>query len=138
MPVHQARLEIPTRGAGLYELTAWIAAEVQRSRLTAGIASVFCRHTSCSLVLMENASPDARRDLQRFLDRLVPAGAGYEHALEGDDDMPAHIKMALTRSSETLPFAEGKLLLGTWQGLYLWEHRTAPHRRSLQLTAVGE
>ncbi|MGH7995255.1 MAG: secondary thiamine-phosphate synthase enzyme YjbQ [Opitutaceae bacterium] len=115
--MHQARIEVPTRGTGLYEVTGPVRAELRRSGLRAGLASVFCRHTSCSLVLMENASSDARRDLQRFLDRLVPPDAGYEHDLEGADDMPSHIKMALTRSSETIPFSRAELSLGTWQGL---------------------
>lgn len=138
MGVHQAEIHVSTRGPGLYDATGAVQRELERSRLSVGLASVFCPHTSCSLVLMENASPDAQRDLQRYLDRLVPPGPEYEHALEGADDMPAHIKMALTRSSESIPFSQGRLRLGTWQGLYLWEHRTAPHRRTLDLTFIGD
>lgn len=136
--VHHATLTVPTRGPGFHEVTDAVRHELGRSGLREGIATVFCPHTSCSLVLMENASPGARRDLQRFLDKLVPAGDGYEHGTEGADDMPAHIKMALTRSSETIPFAGGSLQLGAWQGIYLWEHRAASHRRSLHVSLLGE
>ena len=87
---------------------------------------------------MENADPTARADLERFLDRLVPDGTAYEHTLEGPDDMPSHIKMALTRSSETIPVADGRLLLGTWQGVFLWEHRDRPHRREVVLAVIGD
>ena len=138
MAVHQTHLEISTGGARLYDVTAEVGAEVRRSGVHTGIASVYCPHTSSSLVLMENASPDAQRDLQRFLEQLVPADGRYEHDLEGPDDMPAHIKMALTRSSENLPVADGRLALGTWQGLFVWEHRASPHRRTLSLTVIGE
>jgi secondary thiamine-phosphate synthase enzyme len=138
MGVFQAQLEVSTDGAGLYEITDAVGREVRRGALKTGTVTVFCQHTSCSLVFMENASPGARRDLERFLDRLVPAGDRYEHAEEGPDDMPSHIKMALTRTSETVPFADSRLRLGTWQGLYLWEHRAAAHRRTLALTMIGE
>src|SRR5690349_3108959 len=104
-----------------------------------GVASVFCQHTSCSLVLMENADPTARRDLERWFSRLVPENdRHFEHTTEGPDDMPSHIKMALTRTSETIPFTNGRLLLGTWQGLFLWEHRRHPHQRRLVVTVIGE
>jgi secondary thiamine-phosphate synthase enzyme len=137
MRVHHERIEIRTRGRGLHEVTAAAEGALAASGLRSGTATVFCPHTSCSLVLMENASPDARRDLEKFMERLAPEGAGYEHALEGPDDMPAHIRMALTRSSETVPFEGGRLLLGTWQGIYLWEHRGRPHSRSLVVTLLG-
>jgi secondary thiamine-phosphate synthase enzyme len=139
MPVHSASLSIPTRGPGTYEITAECEAVLRRCGLRQGVLTVFCRHTSCSLVLMENADPTARRDLEAWLDRLVPEGdPHFAHTHEGGDDMPSHIKMALTRSSETIPFADGRLLLGTWQGIFLWEHRRAPHARQLTVTVIGE
>jgi secondary thiamine-phosphate synthase enzyme len=139
MGVHRVSLSVPTRGAGLLEITDHVAAAVARSGLREGMVSVFCRHTSCSLVLMENADPSARRDLQRWLDRLVPEDdPGFTHTAEGPDDMPSHIKMALTRTSETVPVGGGRLLLGTWQGIFLWEHRRAPHAREVIVTVVGE
>ena len=139
MGVHRVSLSVPTRGAGLLEITDHVAAAVARSGLREGMVSVFCRHTRCSLVLMENADPSARRDLQRWLDRLVPEDdPGFTHTAEGPDDMPSHIKMALTRTSETVPVGGGRLLLGTWQGIFLWEHRRAPHAREVIVTVVGE
>ena len=126
-------------GKGTYEITGDVAEGVRESGLTEGLASVFVRHTSCSLVLMENADPTARQDLERFMDDLVPDDyPHFIHTYEGPDDMPSHVKMALTRSSETIPFANGRLLLGTWQGIFLWEHRVAPHSRKITLTCVGE
>src|SRR5436190_21244348 len=128
MPVHHTTFTVRTKGQGTYEITAEIARELQRSHLSRGVATVFCQHTSCSLVIMENADPSARNDLEAWLNRLVPENdPKFEHTLEGPDDMPSHIKMALTRTSESMPFAEGRLLLGTWQGIYLWEHRRAAH-----------
>tara|TARA_R110002167_G_scaffold74647_1_gene208758 strand:+ start:522 stop:941 length:420 start_codon:yes stop_codon:yes gene_type:complete len=139
MAVYQEKLEIETRGAGTKEITAQVAALVSRSGLKVGTVCVFCQHTSCSLVLMENADPSARRDLERWLDRLVPENdSDFIHTHEGPDDMPSHIKMALTRTSETIPFRDGRLLVGTWQGLFLWEHRVAAHRRRLVVTVLGE
>lgn len=138
MAMHQTTLTVRTKGKGTYELTREVARALRASGLTQGIATVFCQHTSCSLVLMENADPSARRDLEAWLDRLVPDDdPHFTHTLEGADDMPSHIKMALTRSSETVPFADGRLLLGTWQGIFLWEHRCAAHTRSVVLTFVG-
>lgn len=126
-------------GKGTYEITSEVAEGVRESGLTDGLASVFVRHTSCSLVLMENADPTARQDLERFMDDLVPDDyPHFIHTYEGPDDMPSHVKMALTRSSETIPFANGRLLLGTWQGIFLWEHRVASHSRKITLTCVGE
>lgn len=139
MAVQQTTLTIRTKGAGTYEITSEVARTLRASGLTQGIATVFCPHTSCSLVLMENADPTARRDLEAWLDRLVPADdPHFTHTLEGPDDMPSHIKMALTRSSETIPFADGELRLGTWQGIFLWEHRKDPHARRLVITLVGQ
>lgn len=137
MAVYQKTLTIRTKGAGTYEITQEVAQALKASGMTAGVATVFCQHTSCSLVLMENADPSARRDLEAWLDRLVPDDdPHFTHTMEGSDDMPSHIKMALTRTSETIPFANGRLLLGTWQGIFLWEHRAAPHTRSVVLTFV--
>jgi secondary thiamine-phosphate synthase enzyme len=139
MPIHQATLALRSAGRGTHEMTDAVAREVARSGLRRGVATVFCRHTSCSLVIMENADPSARRDLEAWLDRLVPEeDPHFTHTLEGADDMPAHIKMALTRTSESIPFAEGRLLLGTWQGIYLWEHRRGPHSREIVVTVMGE
>ena len=138
MPVHQTTLTLRTRGPGTHEITEPVARALQASGLAQGVVTVFCQHTSCSLVLMENADPSARRDLEAWLDRLVPADdPHFTHTLEGADDMPSHIKMALTRTSETIPFAGGRLLLGTWQGIFLWEHRRAPHTRNVVLTFQG-
>ncbi|MDP3073265.1 MAG: secondary thiamine-phosphate synthase enzyme YjbQ [Opitutaceae bacterium] len=139
MAVHQVALTVRPKGPGLHEITAEIAGEVRRSGVGQGLVNVFCRHTSCSLVMMENADPSARRDIEAWLDRLVPEGdALFEHTLEGPDDMPSHVKMALTRTSETIPIAGGRLLLGTWQGVFLWEHRRAPHTREVIVTVTGE
>jgi len=138
MAVHQATLTVQTRGSGTVEITEAVAREVERSGVERGIVSVFCRHTSCSLVIMENADPSARRDLEAWLNRLVPEDdRHFTHTLEGPDDMPSHIKMALTRTSETVPVADGRMLLGTWQGIFLWEHRRAAHARELVVTVVG-
>jgi secondary thiamine-phosphate synthase enzyme len=138
MAVYQATLQVRTKGAGTYEITDEVARALQASGMDRGIATVFCQHTSCSLVMMENADASARRDLEAWLDRLVPTDdPHFTHTLEGPDDMPSHIKMALTRTSETIPFTGGRLMLGTWQGIFLWEHRRAPHTRSVVLTFVG-
>jgi secondary thiamine-phosphate synthase enzyme len=139
MAVYQASLTLRTSGQGTYEFTESVARELQRSGLQRGVVTVFCQHTSCSLVIMENADPSARRDLEAWLNRLVPEDdPHFEHTLEGSDDMPSHIKMALTRTSETVPFSEGRMLLGTWQGLFLWEHRRAAHSRRVVVTVIGE
>lgn len=136
--VHQATLSIESRGPGTHEITEAISREVARSGLMTGVVTVFCQHTSCSLVIMENADPTARRDLEAWLDRLVPEdNPHFEHTLEGPDDMPSHIKMALTRTSETVPFSAGRLLLGTWQGIFLWEHRRHSHTRRVVVTVIG-
>lgn len=137
MAVFHKILSIRTKGAGTYEITDEVSRALKASGMAAGIATVFCQHTSCSLVLMENADPSARQDLEAWLDRLVPEDdPHFTHTLEGPDDMPSHIKMALTRTSETIPFADGRLLLGTWQGIFLWEHRSTPHTRCVVLTLV--
>ena len=138
MAIYQCTLNLNTRGSGTYEISEQVVNELMHSGLNDGTVNIFCRHTSCSLMLMENADPSARHDLEAWLNRLVPEGdPHFTHTLEGDDDMPAHIKMALTRSSETIPFRNSKLLLGTWQGIFLWEHRHHPHTRQLILTFTG-
>ena len=139
MPVHQTTLTIRTSGQGTYEFTDAVAREVRQSGLAKGVANVFCQHTSCSLVIMENADPSARHDLEAWLSRLVPENDPlFEHTLEGPDDMPSHIKMALTRTSEVIPVRDGAPFLGTWQGLFLFEHRNAPHTRTVSVTVVGD
>lgn len=138
MAVFQATFSIRTDHAGLHEITDEVARTVSHSKIAQGLATIFCQHTSCSLVLMENADPSARHDLEAWLDRLVrDDDPHFTHTLEGVDDMPSHIKMALTRTSESVPFANGRLLLGTWQGIFLWEHRRAPHTRNLVVTVLG-
>ena len=139
--VHQDELEIATHGRGLVDVTAKIAALVARSGVNAGTCTVFVRHTSASLAIQENADPAVLRDLQRFMEHAAPERASFgpwEHDDEGPDDMPAHVRSVLTRTSEVLPIVSGRLALGTWQALYLWEHRSAPHRRRLQVTILGE
>ncbi|MGE9290283.1 MAG: secondary thiamine-phosphate synthase enzyme YjbQ [Puniceicoccales bacterium] len=131
MAITNQTFSIETGGRGLYEITDRVQDAVSSAGASEALALVFCRHTSCSLVLMENADPTAQADLERFMDELVPDGTGYDHTLEGPDDMPSHIKMALTRTSESIPVINGRLALGTWQGIFLWEHRDRPHRRSL-------
>ncbi|MCF3641841.1 secondary thiamine-phosphate synthase enzyme YjbQ [Rhizobium sp. TRM95111] len=134
----QKQVTIATRGQGLYEFTAEAAAFVRQAGREEGLLTVFVRHTSCSLLIQENADPDVRRDLDQFFRRLVPpsddpAMGWVVHTLEGPDDMPAHIKAALTQTSIGIPVTGGRLALGTWQGLYLFEHRDRPHRRDIVL-----
>lgn len=139
MAVITQEITVTTKGYRTHELTAQVAEILRQSGLQAGTATVFCRHTSCSLVIMENADPSARRDLETFLSRLVPENdPTFTHTAEGPDDMPSHIKMALTRTSETIPFSGRRLLLGTWQGLFLWEHRARAHQRHLIVSLQGE
>lgn len=139
MHVHHEELEIRTKGKGLYEITDQVQATVDKCGLRDGTVTIFVQHTSCSVVIMENADPTARRDLEKFFDRLVPEGADYfTHGSEGSDDMPSHIRMVLTRTSETIPIADRKMELGTWQGIFLFEHRRAPHRRQIFITIIGE
>lgn len=133
------QFSIRTRGKGTYHITHDVENFLRESGLRAGTLTVFCQHTSCSLVLMENADPTARQDLERFMDDLVPEDyPHFVHTLEGSDDMPSHIRMALTRSAEVIPFAQGRLMLGTWQGIFLWEHRVADHTRNLVISIQGE
>lgn len=139
MSVYQETLQIRTTGATLREITDDVSAVLAASGQDRGVVTVFCQHTSCSLVIMENADPSARRDLAAWLDRLVPENdPHFTHTFEGADDMPSHIKMTLTRTSESIPFSDGRLLLGTWQGVFLWEHRRAAHTRNLIVNVAGE
>jgi secondary thiamine-phosphate synthase enzyme len=139
MRVHHAQIEVRTKGKGTYEITDAVQAQVEAAGMRSGTATVFAQHTSCSLIVMENAAPAARRDLEEFFDRLVPEESDYfEHDDEGPDDMPSHIRMVLTRTSETVPVSAGKMQLGTWQGLFLFEHRRDPHRRRVLVTMMGD
>jgi secondary thiamine-phosphate synthase enzyme len=131
------RLEVPTPGQGLLEITRPVLDWVAASGVGAGLLTIWCRHTSASLLVQENADPDVRADLEAFFRRLAPEGAGYRHGAEGPDDMPAHIRAALTQTQLSIPVAEGRPVLGTWQGIYLFEHRRAPHRRELVLHLLG-
>jgi secondary thiamine-phosphate synthase enzyme len=128
------QLVVVTRGQGLHEITEQVQAAVGEGKMSDGLCTVFVRHTSASLVIQENADPSAKRDLERWLNRLVPAGDPfYTHVTEGPDDMPSHIKAALTQTSLSIPVSGGKLALGTWQGVYLWEHRLRGAPRELVL-----
>jgi secondary thiamine-phosphate synthase enzyme len=138
MVVFQEELEIPTRGEGLEDVTARVRRVVAASGVQTGLCTIFVRHTSASLVIQENADGAVLRDLRRWLADLAPTSRAWEHDEEGEDDMPAHARSAITRTSETIPVTRGELALGTWQGLYLWEHRSAPHRRKLVVHVVGE
>ncbi len=136
--VHHTGFAVRTPGKGTHEITDEVRDALRGSGLTTGTVTVFCKHTSCSLVIMENADPSARTDLHAFMERLVPEDEPYFcHTLEGPDDMPSHIKMALTRTAEVIPFDGGRLCLGTWQGVFLWEHRTAPHTRQIAVSVQG-
>lgn len=129
---------VPTRGKGTYEITGEVASLLKRSGITTGLATVFLQHTSASLVIYENADPTARADLHRFFEDLVPEdNPDLIHTAEGPDDSTSHLRMALTRTSESIPVAEGRLQLGTWQGIYLFEHRSAPHRRTVVVSLLG-
>ncbi|HRK20148.1 MAG TPA: secondary thiamine-phosphate synthase enzyme YjbQ [Hyphomicrobiaceae bacterium] len=139
MRQHQCQFHVDTRGQSLVEITAHVADAVRVSAISTGLASIFVRHTSCSLLIQENADPDVQRDLLVFFRRLVPDGDPlFVHTSEGPDDMPAHVKAALTQTSLTIPVAGSRLLLGTWQGIYLFEHRRAAHRRSVVVHVIGE
>jgi secondary thiamine-phosphate synthase enzyme len=135
--VHQEEIEVSARGRGLFDVTAQIGHAVSRAGVRTGLCTVFVQHTSASLVVQENADPAVLRDLERWAERIAPEDAQYEHDAEGPDDMPSHIRAAFTRTTETIPIGDGSLLLGTWQAIYLWEHRRAPHRRHLVATVVG-
>lgn len=132
-------LRVPTRGRGLYEITGEVAAWAEQTRIQTGLLTLHLRHTSASLLIQENADPDVQRDLEAFLTRLVPDGDRlYIHTAEGDDDMPAHVRTALTCVNLSIPVTSGRLALGTWQGIYVWEHRLAPHSRRVTCHLFGE
>jgi len=134
---HQTILEIQTAGRGARDITDAVAEAVGAAGTQYGLAHVFVQHTSCSLLITENADPDVRRDLETVLARLAPDGdPAYRHDAEGPDDMAAHVRNMLTGSGLTVPVGEGRLLLGTWQGIYLYEHRKAPHRRRVVVTVL--
>jgi len=136
---HSEHFTIATKGRGTYEITDKVERIVGASTAGRGLCHVFLHHTSASVILCENADPSVRRDLERYFARLVPDGdAIFSHTLEGDDDMPAHIRTILTQNSLTIPVADGRCDLGTWQGVFLWEHRAAPHRRRVTVSVLGE
>jgi secondary thiamine-phosphate synthase enzyme len=135
----QTILDVRTRGAGLHDVTASIARWLQTTGIAAGLLTVFCRHTSASLLIQENADPDVLKDLETFFKRLVAEDRSlYRHVTEGPDDMPAHIRSALTQTQLSIPVAGGRPMLGTWQGIYLFEHRARAHARELALHLIGE
>ena len=139
MKLRQHQLTVASKGPGLHEVTDEVARWVQRQEIAEGLLNLFLPHTSASLLIQENADPDVRRDLEAFFKRLVPEDPRlYLHTTEGSDDMPAHIKAALTQVQLSVPVIAGQLGLGTWQGIYLFEHRRAPHRRQVSLTLIGE
>jgi secondary thiamine-phosphate synthase enzyme len=131
-------MEIATPGQGLHDVTPMLRDWLRDMAVESGLLTVFCRHTSASLLIQENAAPAARRDLERWFHYLAPEGDGYEHDEEGPDDMPAHLRAAVTATSLAIPVIGGSLALGTWQGVYLFEHRRAPHRRTLALHLLGD
>jgi secondary thiamine-phosphate synthase enzyme len=132
-------LAVRTRGRGFYEITREVQARVQRAGRATGLCTLHLQHTSASLLIQENADPDVRTDFERFFARLVPDGDPlFVHTMEGDDDMPAHIRTALTTVNLGIPIADGRLALGTWQGIYVWEHRSAPHTRNVVVHVLGE
>ncbi|TVR98798.1 MAG: YjbQ family protein [Rhodospirillales bacterium] len=134
----QDTITVSTPGPGLHDITGTIAAWVSRQEIVTGLLTIFCRHTSASLTIQENADPDVRRDLESFFAAIAPAESRrYRHTAEGPDDMPAHIRSALTDVNLTIPVRDGRLALGTWQGVFLFEHRSQPHRRQLILHLIG-
>lgn len=137
MQVHQRTLVVATPGRGFVDVTGEVARVVAESGVTTGLCTVFVGHTSASLVIQENADPAVLRDLARWMERLAPEGTDYEHDAEGPDDMPGHLRSAVTRSSESIPVTKGRLALGTWQAVYLWEHRREGHRREVVVHVAG-
>jgi secondary thiamine-phosphate synthase enzyme len=137
--VHQQQLRFATRGRGTSDISRDIDAVIRRSGIHQGICQIFIHHTSASLILCENADPTVRTDLERFMKKIIPDGDSlYQHVDEGPDDMPAHIRTVLTQSTLSIPVAQGRNTLGTWQGIYLWEHRTHAHNRKITVTVMGE
>lgn len=137
MKVHQAELEVETHGRGATDVTERVAEVVRASGVTTGLATVFLAHTSAGLVIQENADPSVLRDLGRWLDEVAPESSRWEHDAEGPDDMPGHLRAALLRTSESIPVTRGRLALGTWQAIYLWEHRARRHVRRLVVHVAG-
>jgi secondary thiamine-phosphate synthase enzyme len=131
-------IEVETRGQGLLDVTRRISGWVDAQAMNEGLLTIFCRHTSASLLIQENAAPAARRDLEDYFARVAPESSAYTHDEEGPDDMPAHLRAALTQTQLSIPLLAGRLVLGTWQGIYLFEHRRRPHRRSLALHVIGQ
>lgn len=131
-------LSISSRGRGLYEFTREVRQWLEREKFSTGLLTVYCRHTSASLLIQENADPDVQTDLQNYFEELAPESERYIHSAEGPDDMPAHLRAALTQTSLSIPVAGGRPVLGTWQGIYLFEHRTRPHTREIVLHVIGE
>lgn len=137
MKVHQEVLNVGTKGQGLTDISEQVQAIVEKSEVKTGLCTLFIQHTSASLVIQENAAPAVRRDLQAWISKVAPESDVYEHDDEGPDDMPGHIKSAITKTSETIPVSKGRLALGTWQALYLWEHRRAAHTRHIVVHVQG-
>ena len=138
MTAHTASFRVSTRGKGTYEITSDVAAIVRESGIQTGTVTVFIQHTSASLIIYENADPSARTDLHAFFEKLVPENCDYfVHTDEGPDDMPSHLRMVLTRTSEVIPIAQGRMQLGTWQGIFLFEHRRAAHQRTIVVSVLG-
>lgn len=135
---HQESFQVPTRGRGMIDITRQVAEAVRRGNVSIGIAHVFVRHTSCAVLITENADPDVRRDMETLAQRWAPDGdAAYRHDLEGEDDMAAHARSVLAGTAVAVPVSGGELLLGTWQGIHLWEHRTHSHIREVVVTSIG-
>lgn len=132
------KLEISTRGQGLYEFTSDVSDWVGQQNVNTGLLTVFCRHTSASLLIQENADPTVQSDIKAYFSRIAPENGPYVHNYEGPDDMPAHLKTALTQVQISIPTVHGRLALGTWQGIYVFEHRVRPHRREIVLHLIGE
>jgi secondary thiamine-phosphate synthase enzyme len=136
---YNAEFSVTTKGKGLYEITQRIREIVRQSQIRNGLATIFIQHTSASLIIFENADPSARADLEEFFKRLIPQDADYfTHTMEGSDDMPSHIRMVLTRTSESIPIVDRQVSLGTWQGIFVYEHRSHSHSRSLVVSVIGE
>jgi secondary thiamine-phosphate synthase enzyme len=139
MTIRHEQIEVRTNGKATYEITDEIQRKIEKSDVRNGIVTVFAQHTSCSLIVMENADRTARQDLHEFFERLVPEDTDFfVHTAEGGDDSTSHIRMVLTGTSETVPIVNGKMQLGTWQGIFLFEHRRAPHRRKISLMMIGD
>lgn len=137
MSARRGTIEVKTKGRGFVDVTREVRAIVKKSGVDTGLCNVFLQHTSASLVVQENADPAVLRDMEKWIERVAPESDVYEHDAEGPDDMPSHLRAAITKTSETIPIEGGDLALGTWQALYVWEHRRAPHTRRLVVTIVG-